>query len=197
MNEKTRFYNIESEKIKNCFFKALNYFPELQERRISVYKRSTGGATMNARPEFDFHFFSKKKRGFAIGVSSVVKVDNVTPIIEVPEDVLIGWFCHELGHLIDYLKRSGWNLLRFGLFYTTSESFRVGAERRADIFAIGHGCADYVLATKKYILEHSDLSNEYKTRIERYYLSPEELALMIQENGKGRLDEVQFLERKK
>jgi len=196
MNETVRFYNIESEFIKSCFFKALAFYPDLQDRRIAVYQRSTGGATMNARPEFNYHFFNKKKRGYAIGVNPVVKVDNVTPIEEVPEQVLIGWFMHELGHLMDYLDRSGWNLLRFGLLYLTSGSFRMGAERRADLFALGQGCADYILAIKKYILEHSDLSDAYKNRIERYYLSPEELALMIQEDADGKLDEIQFIERK-
>ncbi len=196
MSETARFYNIENEYIKDCFCKALAFFPELQRRRITVYQRSTGGATMNARPEFDYHFFSKKNRGFAIGVNSIVKVDDVTPIEEVPEQVLIGWFAHELGHLVDYLDRSGWNLLLFGFLYFTSDAFRTGAERRADVFAIGHDCADYILATKKYILEHSNLSDVYKSRIERYYLSPEELALMIQEDAHGKLDEIRFLEGK-
>jgi hypothetical protein len=35
------------------------------------------------------------------------------------------------------------------------------------------------MAIKKYILEQSTLPNRYKERIDRYYLSPEEVAMMV------------------
>jgi len=191
------FVNITGNYLCHCFHNALHHFPKLQECHIRIHKRDTGGATMNARPIFNWKFFDKKQREFVIGVNPVIAVDEKTPIEEVPEDVLIGWFAHELGHIIDYSNRSGWNLLRFGISYLTSHTFRMGAERKADIYAIGHGCGKFILNTKKYILEHSNLSNRYKTRIERYYMSPEELSLTLAEeevNQQIKLDEIHFFE---
>lgn len=150
---------------------------------------------MNARPIFNRYFFNKKNRAYLIGVSPIIKVDEHTRIEDVPEKPLVGWFVHELGHIMDYLDRSGWNLIKFGLSYIISGTFRMGAERKADVYAIGQGCSDYILATKKYILEHSNLSNRYKTRIERYYMSLDELGLLIEKEvgKKAQLDDIQFL----
>lgn len=188
------FENMEEPHMQQCFFRALHHFPELKKRRITIRKKDTGGATMNAQPFVNLDLFRRKKRQYLIGVNPIIKVDNETQIEDVPEDALTGWFAHELGHVIDYLDRSGWDLLYFGLMYWTSEHFRIGAERKADVHAIGHGCSDYILSTKKFILEHSDLSNAYKTRIEKYYLSPEELTMMVDtpDDEKAKIDEIRI-----
>jgi hypothetical protein len=193
-NDNIVFLRIDDTHVRRCFFRALHYFPELQEREITIVKKNTGGATMNARPRVNWNLFRKRHRQYLIGVNPVIKVNNETPIEAVPEKALTGWFAHELGHIIDYLDRGGWDLLRFGALYWISDHFRIGAERKADIHAIGHGCADYILATKKYILEHSDLSNAYKTRIEKYYMSPEELTLMrdTEDDDRAKTDEIRI-----
>jgi len=188
------FENITTEHLRRSFYVALKYFPGLHDRIIIIRKKDTGGATMTARPVVNRFLFYKRKRHFLISINPIIKVDDKTPIEAVPEKVLTGWFAHELGHIVDYLDRSGWDLIRFGIYYSLSETFRIGAERKADVYAIGHGCADYILTTKKYILEHSDISNAYKTRIEKYYMSPDELAIMLNEQAHEavQMDDVEF-----
>lgn len=188
------FKNITTEQLRRSFYIALHYFPELHERVIIIRKKDTGGATMTARPMVNRFLFNKKKRHFIISINPIIKVDEKTSVEAVPEKVLSGWFAHELGHIVDYLDRSGWDLIRFGIYYWLSETFRIGAERKADVYAIGHGCADYIMGTKKFILEHSDLSNVYKKRIEKYYMSPDELAIMLNKEADEavQMDNVEF-----
>lgn len=169
--------------------RALQHFPTLQDRHIKVKMRDTGGSTMHARPRLNIHFFNRPKRQFIIGINPVIRVDEKTRIEEIPREVLVGWFAHELGHVMDYLNRSGWDLLRFGVLYKISENFRIGAERKADLFAMENGCASYIMETKKFIIEHSDLSNVYKAQIERYYISPEELTIILEEQTNIRIDD--------
>ena len=59
----------------------------------------------------------------------------------------------------------------------------MGAERRADLFAIEHGFGTELMATKNFILDKSTLPERYKKRIRRYYLSPTELEeLLVQQS---------------
>ena len=99
----------------------------------------------------------------------------------IPQNVLIGWLGHELGHVMDYHNRSGLNLIRFGMGYLFSESFVRKAEQRADRYAVRHGMKDYILETKNYILNHVGLSEKYKEKIKRLYVSPEQLLEFVNE----------------
>ncbi|WP_438976985.1 hypothetical protein [Polaribacter sp.] len=42
----------------------------------------------------------------------------------------------------------------------------------------------YSLKTKKFILNHADITKKYKERIKRYYLSPEEIIQLIEKRDK-------------
>jgi hypothetical protein len=39
---------------------------------------------------------------------------------------------------------------------------------------------DYILKTKDFILNHAEISDKYKARIKKFYLSPEELMEMVE-----------------
>ncbi|MDZ7849027.1 MAG: hypothetical protein U5L96_21180 [Owenweeksia sp.] len=84
---------------------------------------------------------------------------------------------------VDYEGRNALEMLIFGLRYATSRKYRKQVEHRADAYAIDHGMAKLILATKKFILEHSDLSESYKSRIRQYYMSEENVRLRLQEAG--------------
>ena len=101
--------------------------------------------------------------------------DKLQPIENLPKGVLMGWFAHELGHIVDYLERSSINLTGFGLKYITSNKFVTKAERTADVHAVAHGFADQLIATKKYILNQAGFSKEYKQRIDDLYPSTKEI----------------------
>ncbi len=82
---------------------------------------------------------------------------------------------------MDYKDRSGLNLFWFGIKYYLSGSYIKEAERAADINAVSHGMGSYILDTKNFILDHADIQQDYKDRIKKYYLSPEEIMVLVEE----------------
>ena len=162
---------------------ALSFYPELKDTPIEFkFKKKIKKSFMQAQPKFSGIFKNKKNRSYYIMISEKFNIeDEEFSITEVPSEVLIGWIGHELGHVMDYQERSGFNLIKFGISYLTSNNFIKEAERAADTFAVSHGMGDYILATKDFILNHAHLSEVYKNRIRRLYLSPEEILLLVEE----------------
>ncbi|WOD43486.1 hypothetical protein [Hwangdonia lutea] len=160
---------------------ALSYYPDLKHINIEIkFKKHIKKSTMQARPSFGSFFRSKKHRKYLILISETFKISDKEFLTKhIKSDILIGWIGHELGHIMDYQNRSKLNLIGFGLKYLFSENYIVEAERAADTYAVNHGMADYILKTKDFILNHADISNIYKKRIKRYYLSPEEIMELV------------------
>ncbi len=162
---------------------ALSHYPELKDTPIEFrFKEKIKKSFMQAQPKFTGLFKNKKNRSYFVMISESFHIENESfSISEVPSDVLIGWIGHELGHIMDYQERSGFNLIQFGIGYLTSNKFIKEAERAADTFAVSHGMGDYIIATKDFILNHAQLSKVYKDRIRKLYLSPEEILLLVEE----------------
>ena len=160
---------------------ALSHYPDLRETPIEFrFKKKIKKSFMQAQPKFSGIFKNKKDRTYLIMISESFHIENEEfQISEIPSEVLIGWIGHELGHVMDYQERSGFNLLLFGIRYLTSSGFIKEAERAADTFAVNHGMGDYILATKDFILNHAHLSEIYKARIKRLYLSPDEILMLV------------------
>lgn len=140
---------------------------------------------MQARPSFGSFFKNRRNRSYVILISESFKIsDKEFTTKDIPSNILIGWIGHELGHVMDYQNRSKSNLIWFGLKYLISERFIVEAERAADTYAVAHGMEKYILATKEFILNHADIAVSYKDRIKKYYLSPEEIMVMVEERDR-------------
>lgn len=137
---------------------------------------------MLAQPTFGSLFRPRDKRGYIILISESFKIaDKNFKTLDVPEDVLIGWIGHELGHVMDYQKKSKWGLIKFGLKYVLLKEHVKEAERAADAAAVNSGMADYIIATKQFILNNANIDESYKERIKEYYLSPEEIRELVSE----------------
>ena len=163
---------------------ALSYYPILKDTPITFkFKKNIKKSTMQAQPTWKSFFKSRKKREYIILISRRVKIDRESfKITDIPSDVLIGWLGHELGHVMDYRDRSGFGMLLFGLKYLYSSGHIQEVERAADTYAVAHGMGSYILKTKDFILNHAHISEAYKTRIRRLYLSPEEIMHLIEEH---------------
>ncbi|MCM5664428.1 ImmA/IrrE family metallo-endopeptidase [Galbibacter mesophilus] len=162
---------------------ALSYFPDLKNVPIEFkFKEKLERSFMQAQPEFSTVFNKPKRRRYYIFISSSFNIEGEKFTIDtVPKDVLIGWIGHELGHIMDYLHRGSLNLIWFGIKYIFVGKHIREAERAADVFAVNHGMGDYILETKNFILNHTSLSETYKNRIKRLYLSPEDILQLTQE----------------
>jgi hypothetical protein len=137
---------------------------------------------MQARPRFTSFFKTKKNREYVILISEKFKIsDKEFSTKDIPSDILVGWIGHELGHIMDYQNRGKINLIWFGLKYLFSDHHIVEAERAADTYAVAHGMETYILKTKDFILNHASITPSYKLRIQKYYLSPEEIMDIVNE----------------
>ena len=170
------------EDIKTTVNKALAYYPQLKDTKIEFrFKKNIKKSTMQARPTFGSFLKSRKNRHYVILISEKFKIaDKEFLTRHIPDAIFIGWIGHELGHIMDYQNRSKLNLIWFGLKYLFSQNHIVEAERAADSFAVAHGMEDYILKTKNFILNNADITQSYKDRIQKYYLSPEEIIELVE-----------------
>ncbi|TYR36497.1 hypothetical protein FXV77_08275 [Sphingobacterium phlebotomi] len=172
--------------IEQSALKALSHYPELKHTHIRfLFSRKLKKSVMAARPVINTLLQSHDKRVYDILINPVFKLtQSIEPIHHLPADVLIGWFGHELGHLMDYEQRTVWGIAKFGLLYWLSKGYVRKAERVADTFAVNRGMAPYILSTKEFILGHSELSTRYKQKIARLYLSPDDIVELVSEMEK-------------
>lgn len=169
--------------LENEIKKALSYYPELKYTAIDfIFKNKIKNNVMQAQPRVRTLFKNRLKRTYKIKISRHLILNDTTKAIEdIPKEIIVGWIAHELGHIMDYLDRSSFDMIGFGFKYLTSRPFLKRAERKADIYAIRHGLADEIIKTKNFILHKEDLTEAYKQKINRLYISPEEVEAIQQE----------------
>lgn len=162
---------------------ALSFYPELIATPIEFrLTKKMGSSVMKAQPKFWSLFKNKNKREYVILISRHFGINNKELQTSfIPTEVMVGWLGHELGHIMDYKNRSTINLITFGFLYLFSESFTKKAEQTADRFAVEHNMRHYILATKNFILNHTELSTRYKEKIKRLYVSPEAVLDFVNE----------------
>jgi hypothetical protein len=166
---------------------ALSYYPELKDTPIEFrFKEGIKKSTMLAQPVFWSLFKSRKKRKYLILIDPYIEISGKKfKTIDVDKEIVVGWLGHELGHIRDYKNRSSLNLIWFGIRYLFSDSYIKEAERAADTYAVASGMEDYILKTKAFILDQADISEIYKQRIKKYYLSPDEIMVLVKEREEG------------
>ena len=172
---------------------ALSFYPELKDTHIQfVFKKKIKYSVMQAQPAFSSVLRKRKNRRYKIKISEQFKLINSRmPIIQIPDTVMIGWIGHELGHILDYTSKKNGEMVSFGYRYYFNSAFVKKAEMMADSLAVERGMGHYIIATKRFILDHADLPQAYKDKISRLYLSPD----MILEQVR-KLEEKQSLQKK-
>ena len=167
--------------IEKSVLKALSHYPELEKTQISfVFKQDIKGSVMQAQPVFKTLLNRKANRGYQINISALFKLTHAaTPIHQLPENIMVGWIGHELGHIMDYESRNNYGMVAFGLGYLLSEKYVKNAEKVADTIAVNHGLGNYIIATKRFILDNAELPQVYKDKIARLYLSPDDIVAQV------------------
>lgn len=161
--------------IEKNILKALSFYPELKNTAISfIFKALIKTSVMQAQPVFATLLGKRKNRRYRINISKQFRlIHSQMPIEQIPDDVMIGWIGHELGHILDYEGRSNTGMIRFGYRYYFHPSYVKQAEMVADSLAVERGMGSYIVATKRFILDHAELPQAYKDKIRRLYLSPD------------------------
>ena len=162
---------------------AFSHYPELKDTPIEIrFKNNIKKSFMQAQPKVSSLLKNKKDRSYIIFINREFNIEGQEfNLSMVPSEVLIGWLGHEMGHIMDYQDRSSIDLVWFGIKYFTSKNYIREAERAADTYAVNHGLGEQIIATKNFILNHSQLSDVYKNRIADLYLSPDEIMVLIDE----------------
>lgn len=162
---------------------ALSHYPTLADTPITFkFKKNIKKSTMQAQPILKSFFKSRKKREYVVLISERIKISGREYLTkDLPKNIMIGWIGHELGHIMDYQHRSSLNLIWFGAKYTFSGSYVKKAERAADTYAVSHKMGSYIVETKKFVLENSEIQEKYKARIRKFYLSPKQIMVMVKE----------------
>ncbi len=132
---------------------------------------------MQAQPVLSFSRFINGTKSYRIKLGFHVRDQEELRIVDLEDDVLIGWFAHELGHVLDYQRHSNLGMIAYGLRYLTSAKYRKKVEHDADYIAISKGFQEQIIATKKFIMEHQLIDDRYKDKMKRYYL-PEDQVLV-------------------
>lgn len=168
--------------IARAALKALSFYPELLNTKIEFrFSENIRKSVMQAQPLYITMYKTRKKRSYLVKISRYFFLKGKRMYLyDLPEDVLVGWIGHELGHIMDYKRRNAWSMILFGIGYITSKSFIMSAERFADNYAINHGLGDYILTTKNFILHKAGFSDKYIRKINKLYLPPEEIIEMIE-----------------
>jgi len=177
----TTAQHIIPEIIKTEALTALSYYPQLKDTAIEFrFKNNIKKSTMLAQPVFWSLLKPRKRRKYVILMSRKFKISGKEfKTVNVDSAILIGWLGHELGHITDYKNRSSLNLIWFGIRYALSDNYIKEAERAADAYAVTSSMENYILKTKHFILNNAEIDAAYKARIKKYYLSPDEILLLV------------------
>lgn len=174
------FRNIEHEHIRKAFLNVLNQFDSLQGFKLILKQRKVKGTTMQAQPVINLTKLLGGPDRYKIKLAEYVKDSENLKVSELPEDVLKGWFAHELGHVVDYAPHSTIGMISYGIKYITSKKFRKEVEHRADELAIEAGFHKEILATKQFVFEHDLIDDDYKNQMKKYYMSIEDVEMCIE-----------------
>ncbi|MEJ7769205.1 MAG: hypothetical protein WKF89_15405 [Chitinophagaceae bacterium] len=178
--------------IEKNVLKALSFYPELKNTAINfVFKSNIKSSVMQAQPVFRTLLRKRDKRSYRINISAQFKLTHSSiPIDHIPDDVMIGWIGHELGHILDYENRTNVGMISFGYQYVFSSSYVKGAEIIADTYAVDHGLGNYIVTTKRFILDHAELPKAYKDKIARLYLSPDVIMEQVRKLEEKQLEKL-------
>ncbi|WP_336515764.1 hypothetical protein [Pollutibacter soli] len=132
--------------------KALSFYPELKDKRIDFVLRK-GYAPLSARPSFGGIFLNAKKRKYKVFISTKVKGEwDKYTLKNMPYNPSVGIVGHELGHVQNFTKMSGWQLIKLGVKHT-SANYMNRFEYLTDSLVIAQGMGDYLLASAMYARE--------------------------------------------
>ena len=150
-------------------YKALAHYPELRNTKI-VFKYKSIKTSLACRPSLMSIFLRKNKRSYNIFINADTSKLKNAILAFVPIKGQIGVIGHELGHIIDYQRKTIFGIVGTGFGYLFSR-YKSGLEKRVDVIAINHGFKNELIEFSNYIINESDAPVEYKNYKRKIYYS--------------------------
>ncbi len=161
--------------LTKIFQGVLSDYPEIKKNSVRLVFTEKKRHMMWARPTIKSFF--KKEMDYIVFVSKDMIYQKFMDTLS--QDAFVGWYAHELGHVVDYNMRGKLGVLWMGVEYMLFSKGRARMENRADKIAIEHGYGCQLLASVNTSKAH--LPNWKKKQVERFYLKRSQLEKLIKE----------------
>jgi len=149
-----------------------NRFVKLHNVNIKIAFIPMSLATMNCRPTIKSFLFPWKKREYVVSVNSREDFSQYTiPISALGKTALMGWFGHELSHILQYERMGFRELIKFPFKYFLDLSFRKNFEVECTKIAREIGFSDEFNEVEKFLRNDQRVHKKYRYRFERLYIS--------------------------
>tara|TARA_R110002096_G_scaffold132768_3_gene283257 strand:- start:22375 stop:23073 length:699 start_codon:yes stop_codon:yes gene_type:complete len=160
----------------------LKHYPELDTVPIDfVIDNNIHNSFMQAKPHTFSMLKKRKYRTYKIQLMSSLMIgDSIIPTHLLPNDALMGWFGHEIAHIVDYEAMDNIEIMLLGLCYVFSEKYVINTEERVDLIAIGHGLGKENMAWKEFVLNQTLLPKAYLDKIKKIYMPPSRVNEILQ-----------------
>lgn len=169
--ELTNQYNLQ------CLY-ALSYFNELKDTKI-IFDHKKIKTTMVCRPRWDFIFRKKENRTYKVIFNSDTLNPAKVTFNQLNFNAQIGVLGHEYSHILDYMKRSTTDIIKFGVLYVAHKKFKEKLEKDVDRIAIDKGLGWQIYDFSRYVLNESSADEEYKEYKATFYYTPTEINHML------------------
>ena len=154
---------LDKEQFEHIFVKTKERYDELQDVEINL--RFHNECFFSMRASIYLSSFFKKKRRYFINVN--LKRSNI--FLKLSEDDLMGWFGHELAHIVDYETMNNFKLLLFTFKYIFDLKFRFFVEKRINVLTSNNGLAKELFYVWKKFVSMDQVSDKYKRYIIKNY----------------------------
>ncbi len=159
------------ENILKIFNNTRNRFIELHGVNIEIKSIPMCLATMNCRPHIASFLFPWGKHNYIISVNSRKNFGRYSiPVESLSNEVLAGWFGHELSHVVQYEKMSLIELIAFPFKYFFNLDFRKNFEIEATHIARGIGFGNELSEVEKFLRSDRRVNKKYQERFKRFYI---------------------------
>jgi hypothetical protein len=162
------------EQFEEVVLQALSHFPELKEVAISFRSSSGHPLPYGTDPVFSGIFRSGHKRKYVVTLLDEADLPERPALFKnLPHEAQRGVIGHELGHVIQQMRKSGLSILKKRLKHGGIASRRE-MEREADLIAIQHGLGFdlYVHAT---FIRKIPGYVQHRKEIETDFLKPQQI----------------------
>ncbi len=168
---------VSNDSLTVAFYYATMFFPELCANQIHL-KYGSIKTSMAAQPRIWSIFRKREKRKYKIVVNKNSQSAQAKLLHAAPFDALIGVMGHEMSHVLDYSKKSGWQVAWFGIRYL-GKNYRRKVERQTDSIAIMRGFGEQLYRYSFFVVREADVSEKYRQYKLDFYMKPEEIYEMM------------------
>lgn len=152
---------------------ALQFYPELKDVHI-LFRFGKASTTMSSRPTVASLLKNRKKRLYIVTVNQNGASKLGLTWNELSFNETVGWFGHELGHILHYSQKSDGGIIWMGYKYSFAR-YKRKMERFTDQLAIQHDLGFALYDGAEYTLNCSEATRGYKNKSKRFYLKPDEI----------------------